>query len=252
VKNIRNELMKQDLVLIPLLLLLIGCKMEPMKIANKRTSVSNDRTFTYAVEKVQGWDVRVKDTLWLEKPKLVREVFDILTVQLRAVIDTLPTQVVERLRTIPIYVTDTRSAPSSTHVHNAASWLLAHGEDEEKVLAIDIADPEKLRSDVNLSRWVLLNNLALAYQGRFLSAKERIELWEMHRAALDSGKYGVLPYEGYMRRSWSASSPTAYFAETSIAYWAHNSGYPFNRKDLLEYDPKMYAFLERVWTGPRE
>jgi hypothetical protein len=56
-----------------------------------------------------------------------------------------------------------------------------------------------------------------------------------------------LPYESYMRPSRSAVSPMAYFAETSVAYWERNLGYPFDRKDLLEYDPKMYAFLEKVW-----
>jgi dipeptidyl-peptidase-4 len=245
--------MSKHLVWIAATLLLIGCKVEPLKITRTKTSVSNGLTFNYMIENVSGWDVIVEDTIWLERPKLTREVLGLLDESLQRIARALPPAAVERLRAIPIYVTDTKSGRGGVaHVHTTAAWLIANGEDERKVFAVDVCDPERLEKYLSYQRWMILNDLSLAYLGRYFTAGEKIELWDLHKRALAEGKYGILPYMNEMRRSWASSSPPAYFAEASEAYWGKNEAFPFDRKDLQEYDPKMYEFVERVWTGTRE
>jgi hypothetical protein len=245
--------MRSGIVVVTAALLILGCRVEPLKITRTKTSVSNGLTFNYMVENVRGWDVIIKDTLWLERPKLIREVLGMLDESLSRISGSLPSQALERLRAIPIYVTDTKSSRGgSVHVHNSAGWLIANGEDEQKVLAVDVCDPEQLDEDLKHHRWLVLNDLSLAYQGKFLTSEDKIKLASLHQKALASGKYGILPFADQMRKSWASTSPPAYFAETSVAYWARNVAFPFDRHDLLDYDPDILDFLARVWTRLEE
>jgi hypothetical protein len=244
--------MSKHLVLIAATLLLIGCKVEPLKITRTKTSVSNGLTFNYMVENVSGWDVIVEDTIWLERPKLTREILETVYQSLSQIALTLPENAVEHLRLIPIYITDTKSSGRAAHVHRSEGWLRAHGEDEEKVDAVDVCDPDLLRPYLNDQPWMILHELTHAFEQRFSTAEERDQLRQLHQQVKDAGKYGQVPYLHGMRQSYAATDPHEYLAESSEAYWGRNDFFPFDREDLKKYDSNMYEFVEEFWTRKRE
>ena len=61
----------------------------------------------------------------------------------------------------------------------------------------------------------------------------------------------VLLYTGRKVRHYGLSNHKEYFAESTEAYFGVNDFYPFVRAELKEYDPGMFALLEKVWGRVR-
>ena len=50
-----------------------------------------------------------------------------------------------------------------------------------------------------------------------------------------------------MDRAYAMDNPMEYFAETSEAFFSRNDFFPYNRAELKQHDPDVYALLGELW-----
>ncbi len=49
------------------------------------------------------------------------------------------------------------------------------------------------------------------------------------------------------QKAYALTNELEYFAELSEAYLGKNDFYPYNRKQLEQYDPDGYAIMKNIW-----
>jgi hypothetical protein len=238
--------MTKYILALSLSLFALGCQ-APLEVSKTKSTANNGIPRTYMVENIAGWTINVEDTVWLKRPSLTRECLAAIDKSLSKIAATLPPQSLERLRSIPIYLTDTRSVPAPVHTHRDKRWLAAHGEDIEKVNAVDICDPDKIVSYLATKDPGLLLEFSFAYQQLFLTASDQDTLRQIYTSALSEGKYRLVASDRGVRQTPAAYDESQMFVSGSQAYWGRNDFYPFTRAELKEYDPKLHDFLKLVW-----
>ena len=68
-------------------------------------------------------------------------------------------------------------------------------------------------------------------------------------AAMAEGLYDSVLYAGgWYLEAYAASSAVEYFAELTEAWFWQNDYYPFERADLLSFDPVGAAAVQEAWT----
>jgi hypothetical protein len=245
--------MRRALLIFTVLIFTGGCKYEPLKISRTRTSNTNGKTFKYMVENVAGWEVLVRDTMWMKWPRMTSETLEIVRHQLTEIARALPAHTVAMLRAVPIYVTNSRPEnPSSAHFINSRTWLIDNAEDESMYQCIEIVSPKQFIRATRVQPCLMLHELAHAYQIRYFDFNENVELRTLYDNAMKSRKYQVLPYTHTLREHYASTNFKEYFAEASEAYWGRNDFYPFDREELKEYDPELFEFVQWVWLRKRD
>ena len=78
------------------------------------------------------------------------------------------------------------------------------------------------------------------------------EIKAAYESAKSSGKYDrVLRQDSQGRRTYdrayAMSNPQEYFAESTEAYFSKNDFFPFDREELKQHDPEMFALLAKLW-----
>ena len=64
-----------------------------------------------------------------------------------------------------------------------------------------------------------------------------------------AGLYDSVPYAaGGTYEAYATTDHKEYFAELTEAWFWENDYYPFNRAELLEFDPAGAAVVESAWT----
>ncbi len=88
---------------------------------------------------------------------------------------------------------------------------------------------------------ILYHELGHLVQGWTLDPEDYFEVKLLYQAAKDAGKY---------QNAYASTNPNEYFAEGTQAYFL--SGEPGGGRDrewLREYDPELFALLDRVYGG---
>lgn len=63
------------------------------------------------------------------------------------------------------------------------------------------------------------------------------------------GLYGKVRHiSGKTMKAYAATDEYEYFSELTEAYFGDNNFYPFNRNDLMKYDPAGFALVEKMWN----
>lgn len=223
-----------------------GCHFEPLKVSRTRVSKVEDRTYTYMVENVAGWNVHVEDTLWNNYPKWTYNTLRLFQERLSEIANTLPENAVACLRTIDIYLTDSR--PGEAPARFLSTQWSARGSDPAMKNSVEFNNPDLLQRYFDNQPMIMLHELAHGYEYRFLTLDETVELARLYKSVFDGqSKYRVTVQKTGIRKHYALENMHEYFAESSEAYWGKNDYYPYDREQLKEYDPAMYEFQERVW-----
>jgi hypothetical protein len=61
---------------------------------------------------------------------------------------------------------------------------------------------------------------------------------------------GRLPYDGRRLRHYALTDQKEFFAEMTESYFGVNDFFPFNRAELKEAEPAIYALLRDIWEAP--
>lgn len=208
-----------------------------------------DATACYRVETLRGWTLRVSTRFDQQDPSLLKKVREELDRQFAAIQKHVPAEAVEKLKQIEIWVEVNDPQFPCMCYHANERWLRANGVNPEKTGHVELANARNFLSWTRQQPWMVLHEMAHGYHARFLPGGfENREIAAALQVATEQGRYGTVNHVGGGTRShYAAKNPMEYFAESTEAYFGRNDFFPYERAELIEYDPEVVALLERLW-----
>lgn len=212
-----------------------------------------DPTDQYRTQSVEGWTVRISNRFAGEEPKLLADVLTELRRQLSAVRGCVPDDALEDLQQIEIWVEVNDPQFPCMCYHADERWLRAHGVNPEKTGHVELANARNFLTWTRHQPWMVLHELAHGYHDRFLTdGYANATIAEALAEGKEAGRYGEVDHvAGTRRQHYAATNPMEFFAEGTEAYFGKNDFYPFDRKQLQEYDPELVPVLEELWRVER-
>lgn len=210
----------------------------------------NDSFYDPIEKEVEGWKVAVDPKLLAEED-LSKSVFTALANHLQRIKYIVPSERVEQLQQLRIWIELENPSLKSMQYHPSRGWLLANQHDPRLVQHVHIPHARDLlkRSTWAKHPYVVLHELAHAYHDQVLSFDAPL-IVNTFNEAKDEGIYeNVLLFTGKKVRHYGLSNHKEYFAESTEAYFGVNDFFPFVRAELKEHDPRMYEVMKTVW-GP--
>jgi hypothetical protein len=208
---------------------------------------------SHTVRKLEGWTVRVDDRL-LKAPddKLGTRALRFLENKLADIKAVVPEDRLKKLQSFTIVLDLTHGKLTAMQYHPSAGWLKANGYSTELAKCVHIPRAADLptRRNINEQPWVVLHELAHAYHDQVLGFDNpRIrDAYERYKKSGRGEK--VLLYNGKRVRHYALTNRMEFFAEMTEAYFGVNDFFPFNRAELREAEPEIFALLRDVWEPP--
>lgn len=192
---------------------------------------------------------------------------------LQVLVDLLPPGACDQLRkSTPIYINKCisfgkKSQPvegrtCTFHPLGGANWLKNNGLSVSKEGSIEIQCAEEYLE--SRKHWgpggILVHEFSHAYHNKCCSdGYDNEEIVAAYEVAMKKKLYHQVKVHGPqgekgLAKAYACSNCMEFFAELSVAYlWTkddqeYNKWFPFNHKQLLEYDPDSFAILERIWN----
>jgi hypothetical protein len=221
----------------------------------ERDSAESAKPTSHTVRKLEGWTVRVDDRL-LQAPneELGRRTLRFLEAKLVDIKTVVRKDVLAKLQAVPIVLDLTHGKLSSMQYHPSAGWLKANGYSPELAKCVHIPRAADLptRRNVNEQPWVILHELAHAYHDQVLGFEEpRIrEAYEKFKKSGRGDK--TLLFDGRRVRHYALTDHKEFFAEMTEAYFGVNDFFPFNRGELKEAEPEIFALLREIWDARKK
>lgn len=202
----------------------------------------------YTSQSVEGWSVRVSDTLMKEEPQKTKRALVLLADQLRIVKEVLPESAVRQVIHVPIWFSPKYKGFGPTgEYHPGADWLSKQGRHPALHRSIEFTNIPIFEREVKRMPVLVLHELAHAYHDQVLGFDNE-EVKMAFETAKNNGSYdAVLRGNGKTERAYAMSNEREYFAETSEAYFGRNDFYPFDRAELKRHDPRMAELLGQLW-----
>jgi hypothetical protein len=97
---------------------------------------------------------------------------------------------------------------------------------------------------------VILHELAHAYHDQVIGFGDPriIQAYENYKSSGRGEK--TLLHNGKRVKHYALTDHKEFFAEMSEAYPGSNDFFPFNRAELKESEPEIYALLAEIWDSP--
>jgi len=212
----------------------------------RKTAPSSDKD--YRVVNVKGWSFHIhKDYIGGDQDVLDNALKN-AEIQLGHIETLVPAKAVTKLRKIPIWLTPGRR---TAEYHWSRAWVVSHGRPAEMTHSVQITGIGILRRTRPTGPWVLMHELTHGYHDREVGEKDKKAIDKAYKSALEKGLYQKVLHSkrgrGTHTKAYAATRREEYFAETCEAYFGVNDFYPFVRAELREYDPAIYAIIERVF-----
>lgn len=206
------------------------------------TDKHNNRTFK--IENIEGWKFLINvEILKSENWPVAKR---IISNQLFGMKLFLKDEVIKDMQKVKIYVDIKQKGKSGAEYHPSKKWLVDNGFSPEKAKCIEISSIDQYLRYVKYQPWVMLHELIHSYHDQVLGFENK-EIIECYKNALKAGKYGeVLHIKSKKVKHYSSTNHKEYFSEAAEAYFGTNDFYPFVRAELLEYDPDICKFLEKL------
>jgi hypothetical protein len=209
-----------------------------------------DKPTSHTDRKLEGWTIRVDDRL-IKGPdeELGTRALRFLEGKLFDIKAVVPADKLKKLQEVVIVLDLSHGNLRSMQYHPSAGWLKANGYavDLAKCVHIPRAADLPTKRNINEQPWVILHELAHAYHDQVLGFDEaRIkEAYEKFKNSGHGDK--TLLYNGRRVKHYALTNPMEFFAEMTEAYFGVNDFFPFNRAELKEAEPEIFALLEHIW-----
>lgn len=206
-----------------------------------------DPTSHYAVQRIEGWTVRVHRRLCDDQKELGDRVLELLRVKLYDIRRAVPAGPLARLQQVPIWVEFNNPQVKCMCYHPSKEWLAQHGFNPEKAGAVEVGNCKTFLDWMHVQPAMVLHELAHAYHHQVLDWDHR-EIAAAYRRAVESKSYeSVLYYDGANKRAYALNDAKEYFAELTEAWFGTNDFYPFVRPEVLKHDPQTAELLKKIW-----
>jgi hypothetical protein len=206
----------------------------------------------HTLTELNGWAVHVDQRLLEpENKELHQRAVRMLDNSLYEIALIMPTNQLAKLRAVPIWMDLTHGKLKNMQYHPSANWLRENGYDARMAKGFHIPSAAfftGLRHH-RIQPWCVLHELAHAYHDRVLGFEDaRIKtLWEKWRQKPEYEN--TLYIEGTKLRHYGLTNEKEFFAEMTESYFGMNDFYPFNRGELKEHEPEVFALMREMW-GP--
>ena len=216
---------------------------------------SEARTIVRESRTVVGWQVHIDRRLLLTEPETTSKALKLLEKQLREIKREVPAAAVQELQRVPLYFSpEYPGAGSRAEFHPGKQWLIDNGRDPVMEKAVEFSNILNFEAEMVRMPNFALHELAHAYHNLVLSEGfGNPQLIKAFEHAKTSGTYdrverrhGVSGRQT-VERAYGMNSPMEYFAETTEAFFSQNDFFPFNKNELKQHDPQMYALLQELW-----
>ena len=197
----------------------------------------------YAPRSMRGWTVQVQKDLGAADR--LEAALALLDSELDTIARTLPPEAVKELQQVTLWLTR-NSSPGAAY-HPSRDWLSQHGRVPEMEKGIEI------QSIANFLDWketqpaMILHEMAHAWHHRHFGFNHPA-ITAAFQKAQASGRYEkVKHHNGRTERHYALTNEKEYFAELTESYFWRNDFFPFDRKELQEFDPEGAAMVREVW-----
>lgn len=211
---------------------------------------NNDRPSSRVTKNIAGWTVRV-DTRLLAPPniELGERTLRFLEAKLIDITYVVPKERLVALQKVTIVVDLNYGKLNSIQYHPSVGWLKEHGYEPElaKCVHIPVAAQLATQRNVREQPWVILHELAHAYHDQVLDFENR-EILDAFEKYKQSGRgNSTLLFNGTRVRHYALTDHKEFFAEMTEAYFGVNDFFPFNRAELMVYEPEIYKLMRKIW-----
>jgi N-sulfoglucosamine sulfohydrolase len=203
----------------------------------------------YETLRIEGWSVLVSTRLQEVHPEETRMALEVLTSQLQGVAGLpIPPETLADLRSTAIWFDLPKAGEKATgQFHPSERWLERNGRAVAKAWSVEYTNIPQWPREVIRMPMMVMHELAHAYHHQVLGFGHK-EIDAAYKRAKASGIYDRVARKGSKPQpAYAIENSKEYFAETTEAFFGENDFYPFNRKELQEHDPEMFALLERIW-----
>ncbi len=232
-------------------LLCIGFWYPPSLLADEKSPLAEQPQ----QRSIEGWSVHVHADLLTEQNDASTQLaLRLLESQLKEIVQVVPAAAVKKLRQVPLWFSPEypRTQPRAEY-HPQRQWLLRHNRNPAMAKCVEFSNTRIFEAESRRMPNFTLHELAHAYHDQCLEdGFDNAQLKVAFQAAKDSGSYDRVERrdaqgKASMDRAYALSSPQEYFAESSEAYFSRNDFFPFDRRELVQHDPRMCALLEELW-----
>lgn len=207
-------------------------------------------SYRYSTVEMDGWAVLVQDKLEADA-ELAAPVMRLLRVKLWEISSRLPTDVVERLKQVPIRMhLDREGCPGGVY-HPSPEWLREHNFPTEWARGVEFGNARNFLSWTRTQPAMVLHELSHAWHHQVLGY-ERADIKDAFKNVQDSKSLDqVLYVTGGLQRAYALNNEMEFFAEMSEAWWATNDFYPFVRAEIQDGFPGIPGLMDACWKMPK-
>jgi hypothetical protein len=203
--------------------------------------------------KLEDWTIHVDDRLQKGPDEaLGTRALRFLEGKLMDIKAVVPEDRLKKLQSVTIVLDLSHGRIGPMQYHPDANWLRENGYSTDLAKCVHIPEAADLptRRHINEQPWVILHELAHAYHDQILGFDEpRIK--DAYEKFKKSGHGdNALMYNGKRGRHYALTDHKEFFAEMTEAYFGVNDFFPFNRAELREAEPEIFALLRDIWESP--
>jgi len=201
---------------------------------------------------VEGWKILIDDRLGdAPNEELRTRALKFLEARLVEIQAVVPADKVEDLKKVTIVLDLNCGKLAAMQYHPSAAWLKANGYPAELAKCVHIPQAADLptRRNINEQPWVILHELAHAYHDQVLDFDEPTIVAAYEKFKASGHGEATLLYNGQRVKHYALTDPKEFFAEMTESFFGVNDFYPFNRAELQEAEPELFALLSRIWLG---
>jgi hypothetical protein len=193
--------------------------------------------------------------MWQDEPAKTAQMLDILSEQLKRVVNVVPEKALAELREVPIWINPTHKGfrPSAEY-HAGAGWLKNNGRDPAMAKCVEISNVAIFPFENVRMPYLMLHELSHAYHDRFLSFDDADIIAAFKKAKASGGYDQVERFtdkKTVIDKAYAMSNHKEYFAELTEAFFGKNNFFPFTKDELKKHDPEMLEILARKWGSHR-
>ena len=201
---------------------------------------------------LEGWKVLVDDRLGdAPHDELRTRALKFLEARLVEIQAVVPADKVEELKKVTIVLDLNCGKLQAMQYHPSAGWLKVNGYPAELAKCVHIPQAADLptRRNINEQLWVILHELAHAYHDQVLDFDEPAIVAAFEKFKASGHGDAALLYNGQRVKHYALTNHKEFFAEMTESFFGVNDFYPFNRAELQETEPELFALLSRIWLG---
>ncbi|BCE03664.1 hypothetical protein [Marinicellulosiphila megalodicopiae] len=225
-----------------ILIFLCGCKESQASGA-----LEYEIEITYSTINVQGFTIKITESL-MDNSEYYSGV-SLLHERLAVVVDVLPKSEIDFLKqNVIIWITDESEVYNIANVeyHKSAQWLINNNLNPDKAKGIEIHTFNTFIEWTKDQPFMLLHELAHAYQHQYLG-DDNAKILSAFNLARDSGIYEEVDRNGVLEKAYAIANEFEYFAETSESFFVTNDYFPYNRDQLKSFDNNGYLLMLDIW-----